>query len=146
LVIITHIIAILDLIQLICYWILSYLINNHSLAGEEKLEFNRRLELSTAKFRLDNALLDLRGFINLTKSSAPHGELDVSLEQYHDFMNIVVMENLGHSIDYIKILITKATLADTNKDANNVAFKMFFSDKGVSVKGHDLSELKIEQQ
>ena len=121
---------------------LSYLINNDSLAREEELEFNRRLNFSTAKLRLDNASLDLSGFINLTKISAPYGELDVSLEHYHDFMNILVIENLEHYIDYIKILITKATLAD----ANNVSFKLFFSDKGISVKGHNLSELKIEQQ
>ena len=83
---------------------------------------------------------------NLTKSSAPHGELDVAIEQYNEFMNLVVMQNWEDSIDYIKVFATKAILADSNKDANIVAFKMVFSDKGVSFRGHDLSGLKIDQQ
>ena len=125
---------------------LSYLINNNSKVAEEKLEFNRRIELLKAKFSLDNTSIDLSGFINLTKSSAPHGELDVAIEQYNEFMNLVVMQNWEDSIDYIKVFATKAILADSNKDANIVAFKMVFSDKGVSFRGHDLSGLKIDQQ
>jgi len=123
---------------------LSYLINNHLLESEGKIDFDRKLKLSKIKLYLDNASLDLSGVLNLTRSSLPHGELDVSLVQYHDVINAVVPDDFMFSADYIKKIIAKATLSDANNDSNNVEFKVRFSDKGISVGTLNLLELKVE--
>lgn len=125
----------------------SYLINDAVFSEEKKLDFERKIEIDNMQFRFDNAALDLNGFLKLTRSSLPSGELNISMAQYQDIVDVLVPEDFMISKSYIKKVIAKATLPDLNKvdlNGGNLDFKILFSDKGISIGKLNLLELKLD--
>jgi hypothetical protein len=112
---------------------LSYFINNPLLSSETQVDFERKIELSKFQLKLDDASLDMRGALNLSRSNLPRGDFDVALVKYHDVINKIVPEDFIVSSSYIKQVINKVNAAEAGNNAQNVNFKIFFSNKGISV-------------
>ena len=126
---------------------LNYLINNSVFNDGKKSDFERKLEISRARLKFDNAALDFSGVLKLTSSSLPQGEIDVSMVQYHNVIDTLFPEDFIISGSHIKEIISKATLFDFNNselNTNNVNLKIHFSNHGISVGKLNLFELKVE--
>ena len=126
---------------------LSYLTKKSVFNEEEKPDFERKLEISNASLKFNNAALDVSGVLKLTRSSLPRGAIDVSMVQYQDVIDTLIPEDFMMSNSYIKNIISKATLFDLNNtelNTNNVDFKIHFSNQGISVGKPNLFELKVE--
>ena len=126
---------------------LSYLINKSVFNEEQKPDFERKLEISNASLKFNNAALDVSGVLKLTRSSLPQGAIDVSMVQYQDVIDTLIPEDFMMSNSHIKKIISKATLFDLNNtelNTNNVDFKINFSNQGISVGKLNLFELKVE--
>lgn len=112
---------------------LSYLINNPLLNSDQQINFERKIELSKLQLKLDESSLDLRGALSLNRNSLPQGDFDVYLGRYQDVINKIIPEDFIISSSYIKQMIAKSNASEAINSVQNVRFKIFFSNKGVSI-------------
>lgn len=126
---------------------LSYLTNNEVLDSANKIDFERKIEVGNILLGFDNASLNASGFLKLTKSNLPSGDIAVSMVKYQDVIDVLVPENFTIPKSYLKTIIAQTTLKVGDKDLNNddkADFKLRFSDKGVFLGDINLLELKVE--
>lgn len=111
----------------------------------EKIDFEHKFDLSNFQLKFDNAALDVKGVVRLSRSSLPNGKLDISIHQYHDVVDTLIPEDFIFSKSFFKKVISKATANELNKDdIGNANFKIIFSDKGVTVGKLSLMELQAD--
>jgi hypothetical protein len=113
---------------------LSYLVNNPLLSIEDHpVDFERKLEFAKFHLKLDDASLGIQGDLCLSRSSLPRGDFDVSLVKYQDVISKIVPEDSIISQSYIKQAVSKAAVAELGPNVQNIGFKIFFSNKGISI-------------
>lgn len=113
---------------------LSYLVNNPLLSVEDHpVDFERKLEFAKFQVKLDDASLGVQGDLSLSRSSLPRGDFAVSLVKYQDVISKIVPEDFIISQSYIKQAVGKAAVAELGPNVQNITFKIFFSNKGVSI-------------
>lgn len=111
----------------------------------EKVDFERKFDLSNFYLKFDNAALDVKGVLRLSRSSLPNGKVDVAIYQYHEVVDTLIPEDFIFSKSFLKKIISKATASELNKDdIGNANFKIVFSDKGVTIGKLNLMELQAE--
>lgn len=111
----------------------------------EKADFERKFDLSSFQLKFDNAAIDVKGSLKLSRTSLPSGKLDVVIHQYHEVVDTLIPDNFIFSKSFFKKVISKATVSELNKDdIGNASFKIVFSDKGVSVGKLNLMELQAD--
>jgi hypothetical protein len=116
--------------------------NNNNFENTEN--FDHKLNINSLLFKLDNAVLDVRGSLNLARTSPPRGKIAVSMVQYQEVVDFLLSEDSFISSAYVKKLIAKSTLDSSNQlDSNNddVKFDINFSDNGILVGNLNLLEL-----
>lgn len=111
----------------------------------EKVDFERKFDLSNFQLKFDNAALDIKGVLRLSRSSLPNGKVDVAIYQYHEVVDTLIPDDFIFSKSFLKKIISKAAASELNKDdIGNANFKIIFSDKGVTVGKLNLMELQAD--
>ncbi|GAB4170883.1 MAG: hypothetical protein Tsb006_8080 [Rickettsiaceae bacterium] len=123
---------------------MGYLVNDSVLESQsDDKDFERKIEIANLQLKLDDAAVDAKGHLKLSRSSLPKGTLDLSLIQYHDVVDILVPEGFIFSGSFIKKIISKAnSLEMTKNNIGNASFRINFSDKGVTIGKLNLLELQ----
>lgn len=118
----------------------AYLVNY----SDENINFERKIEISKAKFKFDDSELALDGSLRLRSSSLPSGEVNISMLNYLNIIEVLVPDNFPIHKNYIQKAVTKASIIDANKivDTNEkVQFKMRFDDRGISLGAINLMDV-----
>lgn len=114
-------------------------------AEDEKIDFERKLDIANLQLKLDEALLDLKGVIKLSKSTTPSGKLDVMMQKYPDLVDILLPEEFFVSKSFLIKSIDRIVASEVMKgEIGNASFKIIFSDKGINFGKLSLSELQDE--
>lgn len=112
---------------------LGCLSNALDMEDEAHSIYEHKVALSKLKLEIDDSSCDMRGFLNLNESSAPQGELDISLIKYPDIINRVVPKDFIVSASYLNKMIANIVVAENNDPDRKVDFKVILSKNGVSI-------------
>lgn len=114
-------------------------------AENEKVDFDRKLDIADFQLKLDEALLDLKGVIKLSKATVPSGKLDVAMQKYPDLVEILLPEEFFVSKSFLIKSIDRIVAGEAMKsEIGNASFKIIFSDKGINFGKLSLSDLQDE--
>lgn len=121
----------------------SYIIANHLASPAKELDFDHKLDLSNFQFKIDDASIDIKGSLKLSRSSSPFGKFDVTMAHYHNLIDQVVPENFVFSPNLIKKVINKGNTIDLSKnDIGSANFKVIFSAQGINIGKFNLLQLQ----
>ena len=111
----------------------------------EKIDYEKKLDLSCFQLKFNNAAIDIKGNLKLSRTSLPNGKLDIAIHQYHDVVDTLIPDNFVLPKSFLKKVISKASASELNKnDIGNANFKIVFSDKGISIGKLSLSDLQAD--
>ncbi len=110
----------------------SYMINE----SNQDIDFEHKIEILKANFKFDDSEIALDGNLKLRSSSLPNGEINISMVNYLNVIEVLVPDNFPIRKNFIQKAVTKVSIMDANKivdDNEKVQFKIRFSDRGISL-------------
>lgn len=114
----------------------------------ESDHFERKIDITGLQLKVDDAFIDIKGSLKLSRRAAPVGKFDVNLIQYHNIVDALIPENFIFSQAMIKKAISKANIQDITKqdsgstNLGNANFKVIFSDQGITIGKFNLLDLQ----
>lgn len=118
----------------------NYIVNDSE--SDNKLGFERRVEITSAKLHFNEAYCDLKGLLNLTRNSPPQGKFSVELMNYEEFADHLIPNDFIFSSNHLKKVIAKAVSGEPiGEKVEKVNFDINFSDEGITIGHINLLEL-----
>lgn len=117
-------------------------------SNNEKKEYDRMIDIKKLYMDFDDAFLDSKGSIKLTRSDAPAGQFTIMMKNYDNIINIIIPHDFILSQTYVKKIISKAVLNSGIAAANaeQVKFEIKFSNEGVSIGNFNISEPTVTNE
>jgi hypothetical protein len=121
----------------------NYMVNERDINSDPNLNFDRKLEIVTAKMNLNDTSGDLKGWVELSRDNLPQGKISVELVRYDELVDIILPDDFIFSKPYVKKIIAKAAAIEfSNEISDKINFDINFTDQGVAFGRVNLLDLK----